>query len=123
VDDSYSDGSLLAIFPLVHLFRGCVALALSLDGRRWSRPRALVGCRTHGPRTAHHPAAGIWRDGGRVYIYIQEDVPGIFADDLTPKHAVREGMRAQPRSKLFRYSFSAVALAEWTHARRRELLL
>ena len=38
------ESSLLALFPLEHRGRGCLAFACSRDGVRWSRPMALLSC-------------------------------------------------------------------------------
>ena len=38
------ESSLLALFPLEHRRRGCLAFACSRDGVRWSRPTALLSC-------------------------------------------------------------------------------
>ena len=35
--------SLVAIFPVVHQLQGCIGIAFSIDGQRWSRWRHL-GC-------------------------------------------------------------------------------
>ena len=38
--------SLLALFPVVHRHRGCIGVAVSLDGRRWSPMLPLLPCAT-----------------------------------------------------------------------------
>ena len=40
-------GSLIAQFPLVQHARGCIGLALSIDGVQWSRVTPLVRCSQH----------------------------------------------------------------------------
>ena len=39
------NGSLVAIFPLVHRLRACLAIAASYDGVHWSRVTPLLSCR------------------------------------------------------------------------------
>ena len=58
-------GSLLALFPLAHKFRGCIGLAASTDGLHWSAPTPLLRCAVHGERAVHHPAQGLVREGSR----------------------------------------------------------
>ena len=36
--------TLLGVMPIVHRGLGCLALALSTDGKRWSRPTPLKRC-------------------------------------------------------------------------------
>ena len=115
------NSSLLAVFPLVHFFKGCVGLSLSLDGARWSSPHPLVACKVHGERASHHPAGGWYRRGQRVHMYIQEDVPDIRVDGLTPWPLAKRLKKEQPLSTLVRYSFSAGSLRRWTAERRGEL--
>ena len=47
--------SLIALFPLAHRLRGCVALSASLDGVRWSRPMPLLSCGRQGPTQRSDP--------------------------------------------------------------------
>lgn len=47
--------SLIALFPLVHRFRGCVAFSFSLDGAEWSSPTSLTKCGVYGDRAQDHP--------------------------------------------------------------------
>lgn len=49
------NSSLIAIFPLVHRMRGCIALSVSLDGFKWSSPVSLLKCAVYGERTRDHP--------------------------------------------------------------------
>ena len=39
--------TLLGVMPIVHRGLGCRALALSTDGKRWSRPTPLKRCEVH----------------------------------------------------------------------------
>ena len=39
--------TLLGVMPIVHHGLGCLALALSTDGKRWSRPTPLKRCEVH----------------------------------------------------------------------------
>ena len=57
--------ALLAVFPMVHAGRGCIALSCSVDGLHWSQPSALFACGTDVPpvHTDSHPAVGIVRRG------------------------------------------------------------
>ena len=75
------NGSLVAVFPLVHHLRGCLAIAVSVDGVRWSRAMPLLSCKHYGERTIDHPASpSMVRRGGRIWLYVHEEVPGITFD-------------------------------------------
>lgn len=59
--------SLLAVFPLAHRARGCLGVAASLDGVRWSRVTPLLACALYGERTLDQPAVpAMVRRGGEV---------------------------------------------------------
>lgn len=114
------NASLLAVFPVVHFFKGCIGMSLSVDGVRWAKPQALVTCTVHGERASSHPA-GWYLRGSIVHMFIQEDVPQISVDGLTPWPLAKKLRKWQPYSQLYRYSFQARSLREWTADRRREL--
>lgn len=50
------NGSLLAVFPLVHRLRACLGIAASVDSVRWSRVTPLLSCQLYGERTMDQPA-------------------------------------------------------------------
>ena len=52
-------GSLIAIFPLVQHARGCIGLALSIDGKEWSQVTPLMRCAVHGERAENQPVGGL----------------------------------------------------------------
>ena len=108
-------GSLLALYPLVHKFKGCIAISASSDGLRWSAPTPLTTCAVHGERTIHHPVQGFVLEAGQVSFYIHENVAGTTSDVaanpvlLTFHHYLR-----LPPPRLVRYSMAAEALRRWT---------
>lgn len=115
-------GSLLALFPLAHQFRGCIGLAASADGLRWSAPTPLLRCAVHGERAVHHPAAGLVVDGDEVAIFVHENVPGTTTDGL-PTTAE---LKAYPylktgRTRLMRHTIPAKDLRRWTMAALRTI--
>ena len=71
--------SLVAVLPVNHPRAGLSAICLtfSRDGTRWSPLVPLLATKPIGPRTADHPAIGIFRDGDDVLVYVQTNVPGI----------------------------------------------
>ena len=117
-----SAGTLLAVLPLVHRLRACVAISFSRDGRRWSRPLPLVACRAYGERGAHQPAApAIIRRGDAVHIYINVDVPSIALDAFLPERDYRAIDARQPDGRLVRYTVPCRTLAAWTEEGLRSL--
>ena len=109
------DHSLLAIFPLVHRMRGCVAMSASLDGVRWTRATPLLSCSIYGERTLDHPASpAMVRRGSEVWLYVHEEVPGITIDRMTPRLAYANLAKAERPSNVVRYAFSCKMLAAWT---------
>jgi hypothetical protein len=110
------NGSLLALYPLVHKFRGCIAVSASTDGLRWSAPTPLLSaCAVHGERTVDHPAQGFVREGESVSMYVHENVPGttselFFNDVLMRFHPYLK----LPPPRLVRYTMPAQALRKWT---------
>ena len=71
--------SLVAVLPVNHPRAGLSAICLtfSRDGTRWSPLVPLLATKPIGPRTADHPAIGIFSDGDDVLVYVQTNVPGI----------------------------------------------
>ena len=109
------NGSLLATFPLVHRLRGCIGLAASLDGVRWSRVTPLLSCSIYGERTMDQPALpAMVRRGSEVWLYVHEEVPGITFDRAVPLLLQPFLLRAERPSRLVRYSFPCRLLASWT---------
>ena len=111
--------SMLAVFPLAHRAGGCVCLSVSLDGRRWSRPRPLLRCQVAGERTATHPAAGLVRRGGSVLFYVHENVPGVWTDATSPWPHQQAAQRAEasglvPPPRIVQYRMQASSLLRWT---------
>ena len=109
-------GSLLALYPLAHRFRGCIGLSASTDGLHWSAPTPLLRCAVHGERAVHHPAQGWVREGeSSVALFVHENVPGVTSDH-TP---TREQMATfpylkLPRPRLVRHTIPSDALLRWT---------
>ena len=114
-------GSLLALFPLVHRLRGCLGIAASLDGVRWSRITPLRSCLVSGERAVDHPVAGLVRRGEVVWLYVHEKVPGITADRLSPWPLFKQLEAVAPRAGLVRYSLPVDTLREWTERSLRDL--
>jgi hypothetical protein len=110
-------GSLVALFPLAHRFRGCIGIAVSTDGLRWSAPTPLLRCAVHGERATHHPAQGFVREGGAVSLYVHENVPGVTSD-ITPTAATMRDFPylKLPRPRLVRHTMPSEVLLNWTHA-------
>ena len=113
--------TLIALLPLIHRYRGCVGISLSRDGVHWTKPDPLLRCSVHGERTTHHPAAGVVRRGRRVYIYVQEHVPGVWMDEQTPWPTVKLLRNRNPHSRVVRYGLPTRVWEEWTLSRRRDL--
>ena len=108
-------GSLIAVFPLVHRMRGCIAMATSLDGVRWSRVTPLLSCSIYGERTLDQPASpALVRRGGEVWLYMHEEVPGITIDKMAPRLVYSHLVKAEKGSSVVRYAFPCAKLAEWT---------
>ena len=141
-------GSLLAIFPLAHHLRGCLAIALSIDGLHWSRVTPLLACGVRGERALDHPVAGgavfspaaplvgsstpappngtraignVPRSAGRVLFFIQHNVQGIAHDKMTPVELGYWASRREPHSSLVRYSVPCERVALWTSHELRAL--
>jgi hypothetical protein len=115
--------SLIALFPLAHKFRGCIAMAASLDGLHWSSPTPLRRCAVHGERAVHHPAQGLVMEGEHtVALYVHENVPGVTSD-ITPTAAqmTQFPYLRLPRPRLVRHRMPAAALRRWTDQALAEL--
>ena len=109
------NGSLIATFPLVHRLRGCIGLAASLDGVRWSRVTPLLSCAIYGERTLDQPAVpALLRRGAEIWIYIHEEVPGITFDRAVPLLLQPQLLAAEKSSRVVRYAFPCRLLAKWT---------
>ena len=113
--------SLIALFPLAHKFRGCVAVAASTDGLRWSAPTPLLRCAVHGERTIHHPVQGFVQEGNdSVALYVHENVPGTTSDTAPSPAQLQDFPYLKlPRPRLVRHSLPAAALRAWTEAALR----
>ncbi len=116
------DSTLLATFPLVHHLHGCIGMALSRDGVRWSRVTPLMACEAVGERTLAHPAApAMIRRGGTVWVYVHESVPGASVDAYMP-YALYEAWRAiEAEGRVARYDLPMSALERWSRRARRSL--
>ena len=109
--------TLLALLPLAHKFRGCIAIAASVDGVRWSAPTPLLRCAVHGERAVHHPAQGFVHvpHEGVVALYVHENVAGVTSD-ITPTAAQMQQFPylKLPRPRLVRHTLPVAALRRWT---------
>lgn len=109
------NGSLLAVFPIAHRARGCIALSLSLDGGRWSRAVPLLSCSIFGERTLDQPASpAMIRRGAEIWLYVQEEVPSVTIEQRTPRLVYAQMDKAQVPSTVMRYAFPCTFLANWT---------
>ena len=107
--------SLLAVFPVAHLLQGCICLAASRDGVRWSHPTPVLGCAVNGERTVHHPASTLLLRGDQVHLYVHENVVGITTSMMSAGPTLaRYGYLRLPPSRVVRYSIPADRLAAWT---------
>lgn len=114
-------GSLVAVFPLVHRMRGCISIAISIDGVRWSRITPLLSCSVYGERTMDQPALpSMVRRGAEVWVYVHEEVPGIMVDRSTSRLAYSHMAKTEKPSSVFRYAFPCTKLANWTQQALQE---
>lgn len=114
--------TLLAFFPVTHAFHGCVAIATSTDGLRWSAVTPLFSCAVHGERTVHHPVAGLLRRGDYVHFYVHENVPGVTADvSPTPRMLQAHPYLRLPPTRIVRYRVPMHELAQWTNVSLRSI--
>ena len=74
------NSTLLALLPIVHRNRACLAMSTSRNGMRWSRPVPLARCGVDvdGTRSLDHPVAGLLLRGADLVFYAQRHVPGII---------------------------------------------
>ena len=108
-------GSLLAVAPVVHRLRGCLALTLSVDGRNWSSLQPLLPCHAYGERASHQPVAGgVTLDGGTVSFWVHRSVPSISFGALTPEPLKVYRHRSQPPANVAIYKMPAERLRKWT---------
>ena len=116
------NASLIAVFPLVHQMRGCLAIAASIDGVHWSRITPLLSCGVYGERTLDQPAVpSMVRRGRSVWLYVHEEVPSITIDRAVPLLLQPHLLKAERSSRVVRYAFSCRALARWTHSQYHSL--
>lgn len=116
------NGSLLAVFPLVHRLRGCIAIVASLDGVRWSPVTNLLSCGIYGQRTLNQPAApAMVHRGDEIWLYVHEEVPGITHDRTSPLLLRTQLEKAEERSRVVRFAFPTSILARWTESALRRL--
>ena len=135
--------SLVALFPLVQHARGCIGIALSLNGQEWSSVTPLMSCPVHGVRAEHQPVGvalvprhsqgglsrqtqgGVNGSAWDVAIFVHEHVPGISFDKNTPHKLAsmlsRFERRLGPGSHIARYAIPCGAFARWTAERLAEL--
>jgi len=115
--------SLIAVFPLVHRLRGCIAMSTSLDGQRWSAPTSFIECEAYGARSAHQPVQGLVSslDGKFIYIYIHENVRGVTMSMFVPKLLKIIAYLRQPPSQVVRYSIPSRVLRNWTRSQLKTL--
>ena len=89
--------TLIALFPLSVPPNGCIMLAFSRDGVRWSGLKSLVASEPAlGGRTEEHPVAGgaiLSADGRRMHVYVQEKVPGIARPPPCAQRPINDGRR------------------------------
>ena len=115
------DDSLLAVFPIVHRLRGCIAMAASTDGVHWSTATPLLSCSIFGERALDQPALpAMVARGSEVWLYVQEEVPGITIDRRTPRFAYAQMSRYEKPSSVVRYAFPCSKLAKWTEGALQE---
>jgi len=115
--------SMIALFPVVHRYRGCIAMAVSHDGDRWSSPISLSQCGVFGDRTQDHPVAGMVHltESGQVMLYIHRNVPFVQVDMFTPWKLQQLMLKEFPRAKVDWFSIPEAALLELTLQKLREL--
>lgn len=61
------------------------------------------------------------RRGGLIWLYVQEEVPGITIDRLTWIHQKPQLLKHERPSRVVRYAFPCMHLARWTEAALRAL--
>lgn len=117
--------SLVAVFPMVHQLSGCLGIAASRDGLRWTSATPLINCEAHGDRTVQHPAAPALvvdpQDKSMLLMYVHEDVPGINEDAFMPGSISAYLGRRAPASKVVRYRIPTQVLTAWTRSALAEL--
>ena len=107
-----SPSSLVGLVPVVHRRVGCIGLAASLDGVRWSAITPLLRCSTDygdpthpGHRTTHQPAAGMLHRHRHVLLFVHEFVDGIV------QHP--QGQHQRP-ARLRRWAVPEQTFSAWT---------
>lgn len=114
-------GSLIAVFPLVHLLRACIGMAFSLDGLHWSSITPLLSCEAYGDRAVSHPVAGLVRSGEHVFLFVHEEVPSVRVDLFTPYPLWRHWNANSPPARITRYAIPVARLRRWTAQHLAEL--
>ena len=117
--------TLVAIFPIVHHLSGCIGIAASRDGVRWSSITPLIPCGTSGDRTFFQPAApALVREPGRddmLLLYVHEYVPGLAIDAFTPTPLYRYLDTRMPPASVARFRFPLSLIAAWSRRALSEL--
>ena len=106
---------LLAVFPVVHKRRACLAVTASRDGLRWCAPAPLLpecGADLEGQRAFDHPAASFVSRGSELILYVQRDVPGIGHPDQGERPSSRVELYAIPRRSLVEWATRSLRVAE-----------
>ena len=85
-----------------------IALALSCDGRHWSRFVPLLPTAGMRGRTFDQPVGGLVHRGSKVHFFVHRDVPQI-------------SQAAPTASRLEQYTFDTAALLRYTTATKAEL--
>ena len=106
-------GSLLGLFPVVDAAGAAsVSVAVTCDGRRFSRLERLVNGSSSNGRSTDHPVDGVVRRGDAVFFYVHRDVPGI---------ARHSSDGASRRSRVVRLSVPVAALRRHTARAKADL--
>jgi hypothetical protein len=114
--------SLIATFPLVQHFSGCIGLSLSLDGIRWARVTPLLACDSVGERALAHPASpSMILQGDKVFVYVHESVPGASVDAFTPRELYLNWRESEEPGRVARYTLPVAVLERWTRRALRSL--
>jgi len=61
------------------------------------------------------------RRGNMIWLYVQEEVPGITVDRTTPLMTHTALLKAEKASRVVRYAFACKLLAQWTSTALRRL--
>ena len=69
---------------------------------------------------AYAAAPAMVRRGGEVWLYVQEEVPGVTIDSTTPRLTYAHMVKHERPSGVVRYAFPCDKLAKWTEAALKE---